>query len=175
VVAKVCDFGVSLNSAQHTGRIVDCPRTTSVLSFSLVFLLSSSSFPLSLPALSQSNSYGMMWSSVAGAGGPTEQALHRKGRCLLSGSHLLGAAHSTEVLWTHPLHVTYRGQGTLVSSCHRGQHTTTLINHHFFDCYVQIIGGERPVIPDDCPASYRDLIEACWAQDPGTHMCSSCI
>jgi serine/threonine protein kinase len=32
----------------------------------------------------------------------------------------------------------------------------------------KVISGERPPIPASCPPSYRNLIEACWAQDPGT-------
>jgi serine/threonine protein kinase len=43
LVAKVCDFGVSLNSAQRTaGRIVDCPRTLLVPPPELRFVLCSS-------------------------------------------------------------------------------------------------------------------------------------
>jgi serine/threonine protein kinase len=28
--------------------------------------------------------------------------------------------------------------------------------------------GERPPIPDDCTPAYRQLIEECWAPQPGT-------
>jgi len=103
VVAKVCDFGVSLNSAQHTGRIVDCPLWLA-------------------PEVLQNKPY-------------TEKA----------------DVYSVGVIyWELLTRQKYFGHIPFMS----------LIED-------KIIGGERPVIPDDCPASYRDLIEACWAQDPG--------
>jgi serine/threonine protein kinase len=40
-----------------------------------------------------------------------------------------------------------------------------------------VLAGQRPPIPDDCPPAYRSLIEACWAQQPGTvpHPCVLCV
>lgn len=29
-----------------------------------------------------------------------------------------------------------------------------------------VIQGKRPLIPSDCPDSWRKLMEACWAPDP---------
>jgi hypothetical protein len=35
---------------------------------------------------------------------------------------------------------------------------------------AQVKEGQRPAIPDSCIPSYKQLIERCWAQVPGTSM-----
>lgn len=34
---------------------------------------------------------------------------------------------------------------------------------------MQVKAGQRPPIPDSCIPAYRQLIEDCWAQHPGTY------
>lgn len=32
----------------------------------------------------------------------------------------------------------------------------------------QVSKGLRPTMPDDCPTTWANLIELCWAQDPNS-------
>lgn len=36
-----------------------------------------------------------------------------------------------------------------------------------FDIATVVIAGKRPAIPDSCPKELRELMQACWAPDPG--------
>lgn len=32
----------------------------------------------------------------------------------------------------------------------------------------EILGGQRPDIPNDCPVEYRELMKSCWSENPNS-------